>query len=89
MHTFVVLCQRHNVFLRHFMHVLHMHVPSLCVCQCAEEEATRALVLEHGGLEPLALLLKKTDNKELLCAVTGAVWKCSKSSQIATKYEPR
>ena len=46
---------------------------------------TRSLVREHGGLEPLATLLKPSNNKELLCAVTGAVWKCSKSPQNVAK----
>ena len=41
---------------------------------------------EHEGLEPLAALLKNTGDKELLCAVTGAVWKCSKSPENVTKY---
>ena len=40
---------------------------------------------EHEGLEPLAALLKNTEDKDLLCAVTGAVWKCSKSPQNVTK----
>ena len=44
-----------------------------------EEPVTQSVVKENGGLEPLALLLKATDKKDLLCAVTGAVWKCSKS----------
>ena len=47
--------------------------------QCAESEATRQLVQEHGGLTPLVSLLKAVDQKDLLCAATGAVWKCSKS----------
>lgn len=51
------------------------------IMQCAEEESTRSLVREHEGLPSLATLLKVTDNKELLCAATGAVWKCSKSSE--------
>ena len=41
---------------------------------------------EHEGLEPLGALLKNTGDKELLCAVTGAVWKCSKSPENVTKY---
>ena len=53
--------------------------------QCAEEEATRTLVREHDGLEPLASLLKCKDDKDLLCATTGAVWKCSKSRENVTK----
>ena len=40
---------------------------------------------EHGGLTPLAALLKANDNKDLLCAVTGAVWKCSKSPENVTE----
>lgn len=40
---------------------------------------------EHEGLVPLAALLKNTGDKELLCAVTGAVWKCSKSTENVTK----
>ena len=70
-------------------HEFFGHVQSVCVwlcVQCAEEEATRSLVREHEGLEPLALLLKNSGNKELLCAVTGAVWKCSKSAQNVAKY---
>lgn len=41
---------------------------------------------EYGGLDPLVSLLSKTSNKDLLCAVTGAVWKCSKNVQNATRY---
>lgn len=37
------------------------------------------MVREYGGLEPLAALLSVRDPKELLTAVTGAVWKCSGS----------
>ena len=40
---------------------------------------------EHDGLEPLASLLKMKDDKDLLCAVTGAVWKCSKSPENVAK----
>ena len=40
---------------------------------------------DHEGLEPMAALLKTTDNTELLSAVTGAVWKCSKSPKNVAK----
>ena len=41
---------------------------------------------EHEGLEPMAALLKSsTNNTELLSAVTGAVWKCSKSPKNVAK----
>ena len=53
--------------------------------QCAESDATRTLVREYAGLDPLVSLLGKTSNKDLLCAVTGAVWKCSKNVQNATR----
>lgn len=55
--------------------------------QCAEDEETRDLVRQYGGLQPLAMLLNKFDNKELLAAVTGAIWKCSISRDNVTKYE--
>lgn len=37
------------------------------------------MVREYGGLEPLASLLSVREPKELLTAITGAVWKCSGS----------
>lgn len=46
---------------------------------------TQSLVREHGGLDPLAALLKNVGKKDLLCAVTGAVWKCSKSRDNVTQ----
>lgn len=51
----------------------------VCLCQCAEEEETRQLVREFGGMAPLSKLLTVTGNKQLLTAVTGALWKCSMS----------
>ena len=62
-----------------------VRVICLSTVQCAEEESTRTLVREHEGLPSLATLLKVTNNKELLCAATGAVWKCSKSSKNVTE----
>ncbi len=59
--------------------------PTPTPTQCAEEEVTRSLVHSHDGLSPLAALLKVTDNKDLLIAVTGAVWKCSKSKENVIK----
>lgn len=45
---------------------------------------------EYGGLDPLVSLLTNVDNKELLAAATGAIWKCSISpenvSRLATTY---
>ncbi|XP_049737699.1 outer dynein arm-docking complex subunit 2 isoform X3 [Elephas maximus indicus] len=59
---------------------------AMAIYQCAEDEETRDLVRLHGGLKPLASLLSKTDNKERLAAVTGAIWKCSISKENVTKF---
>ncbi|XP_073987694.1 outer dynein arm-docking complex subunit 2-like [Rhodnius prolixus] len=52
------------------------------IFKCAEEEATRRLVREYGGLELLVSLISdeggRTD-KALLSAATGAIWKCAQS----------
>ena len=56
--------------------------------QCAEEEATRSLVRKYDGLAPLAKLLKSALGiMELLVAVTGAVWKCSKTMENVTSFK--
>nr|DBA25137.1 TPA: hypothetical protein GDO54_012703 [Pyxicephalus adspersus] len=65
---------------------LQMHCAS-AIFKCAEDEETRDLVRQYGGLQPLALLLNKFDNKELLAAVTGAIWKCSISRDNVTKFQ--
>ncbi|XP_040290276.1 outer dynein arm-docking complex subunit 2 [Bufo bufo] len=65
---------------------LQMHCAS-AIFKCAEDEETRDLVRQYGGLQPLAMLLRKSDNKELLAAVTGAIWKCSISRDNVTKFQ--
>ncbi|XP_063306867.1 outer dynein arm-docking complex subunit 2 [Pelobates fuscus] len=65
---------------------LQMHCAS-AIFKCAEDEETRDLVRQYGGLQPLAMLLGQFDNKELLAAVTGAVWKCSISRNNVTKFQ--
>ncbi|XP_053323416.1 outer dynein arm-docking complex subunit 2 [Spea bombifrons] len=65
---------------------LQMHCAS-AIFKCAEDEETRDLVRQHGGLQPLAMLLSQFDNKELLAAVTGAIWKCSISRDNVTKFQ--
>lgn len=45
---------------------------------------TRDLVRQHGGLDPLVKLAKDIsiwDDKPLLAAVTGAIWKCAISPE--------
>ncbi|KAM9308678.1 outer dynein arm-docking complex subunit 2 [Gastrophryne carolinensis] len=65
---------------------LQMHCAS-AIFKCAEDEETRDLVRHYGGVPPLAMLLNKFDNKELLAAVTGAIWKCSISRDNVTKFQ--
>ena len=55
--------------------------------QCAEEKETRDLVREYGGLDPLVKLLNKNDNKELLAAATGAIWKCAISPENVVRFQ--
>ena len=49
--------------------------------QCAEDNETRDLVRKYGGLDPLVSLSFNVENKELLAAATGAIWKCSISRE--------
>lgn len=42
---------------------------------------------QYGGLDPLVSLLQKTDNKELLAAATGAIWKCAISPENVTRFQ--
>ena len=55
--------------------------------QCAEEKETRDLVRAFGGLDPLVALLNNTENKELLAAATGAIWKCSITSENVSRFQ--
>ncbi|XP_015278874.1 PREDICTED: armadillo repeat-containing protein 4-like [Gekko japonicus] len=64
---------------------LQMHCAS-AIFKCAEDQETRDLVRQHGGLKPLAALLANSENKELLAAVTGAIWKCAISKENVTKF---
>lgn len=54
--------------------------------QCAEDKQTRDLVRTYNGLQPLVSLLAKVNNKQLLAAATGAIWKCSISVENVAKY---
>ena len=58
----------------------------VCV-QCAEEKETRDLIRKYGGLDPLVGLISKTDNKELLAAATGAIWKCAISPENVIRFQ--
>ncbi|NXN56925.1 ARMC4 protein, partial [Rynchops niger] len=64
---------------------LQMHCAS-AIFKCAEDKETRDLVRQHGGLEPLSVLLGNSENKQLLAAVTGAIWKCAISAENVSKF---
>lgn len=55
--------------------------------QCAEEKETRDLVRQYGGLEPLVALLGNKENKDLLAAATGAIWKCAISPENVVRFQ--
>ncbi|KAK7500939.1 hypothetical protein BaRGS_00007819 [Batillaria attramentaria] len=65
---------------------LQMHCAS-AIFKCAEEKETRDLVRQYGGLDPLVALLKQVDNKELLAAATGAIWKCAISPENVSRFQ--
>ncbi|ORX85545.1 ARM repeat-containing protein [Anaeromyces robustus] len=56
------------------------------IFKCAENEEARDFVRVHGGLAPLVNLLNKKDNKELLVAATGAIWKCSQNLENVKEF---
>ena len=67
---------------------LQMHCAN-AIFKCAEDhppgegpgKKTRELIRQYGGLEPLAKLIQNKENKPLLAAATGAIWKCSISAE--------
>ena len=65
---------------------LQMHC-ARAIFKCAEEKETRDLVRQYGGLDPLVALLEITENKELLAAATGAIWKCSISPENVQRFQ--
>ncbi|XP_031728280.1 armadillo repeat-containing protein 4 isoform X1 [Anarrhichthys ocellatus] len=65
---------------------LQMHCAS-AIFKCAEDKLTRDLVRTYSGLQPLVSLLSKADNKQLLAAATGAIWKCSISMENVAKFQ--
>lgn len=48
------------------------------------------MVRQHGGLDPLVALAKDLElrsNKQLLAAVTGAIWKCAISPENVRRLD--
>ncbi|KFU96666.1 Armadillo repeat-containing protein 4 [Chaetura pelagica] len=64
---------------------LQLHCAS-AIFKCAEDKVTRDLVRQHGGLQLLSALLDNSENKQLLAAVTGAIWKCAVSGENVSKF---
>ncbi|XP_005156286.2 outer dynein arm-docking complex subunit 2 isoform X1 [Danio rerio] len=65
---------------------LQMHCAS-AIFKCAEDKHTRDLVRQYDGLKPLVTLLNEAENKQLLAATTGAIWKCSISMENVAKFQ--
>lgn len=61
------------------------------IFKCAENDpVTRDLVRQCGGLDPLVAMAKdpKTkENKPLLAAVTGAIWKTAITEENVRRYD--
>ncbi|CRK87151.1 CLUMA_CG000960, isoform A [Clunio marinus] len=56
---------------------------SSAIFKCASDKTARDIVREAGGLESLVAIIKDKsirENKALLAAATGAIWKCSGSA---------
>ena len=45
------------------------------------------MVRQFGGLDPLVALLANSDNKDLLAAATGAIWKCAISEENVLRFQ--
>ncbi|XP_011498142.1 PREDICTED: armadillo repeat-containing protein 4 [Ceratosolen solmsi marchali] len=62
---------------------------ALAICKCAVNKVTRDMVRESGGLDPLCKLVKNKEvheNKNLLAAVTGALWKLAMSPENVVRF---
>ncbi|KAJ4433774.1 hypothetical protein ANN_16086 [Periplaneta americana] len=60
------------------------------IFKCAQDSITRDLVRQHGGLDPLVKLAKDKsiwEDKPLLAAVTGAIWKCAISPENVRRLD--
>ncbi|KAI5750917.1 hypothetical protein M8J77_002423 [Diaphorina citri] len=56
----------------------------------AADEVTRSLVREHGGLDPLVSIIKNEknrQNKPLLAAATGAIWKSAMNQENVRRLD--
>ncbi|XP_059485785.1 armadillo repeat-containing protein gudu [Neocloeon triangulifer] len=66
---------------------------ALAIFKCAEEKATRDAVRQNGGLDPLVEMLKSetamkdANNKAIVAALSGALWKCAISPENVRRLE--
>jgi len=65
---------------------LKMHCASAIRKICEDRESSEIVRIDKALL-PLVELLQYTDNKDLLVAATGAIWKCSLAPQNAAIFE--
>lgn len=69
--------------IRHLQRSQNMDIQMNCasvIFKCGDNPAIRNIIRENNGLKPLKDLLDSTDslqNKPLLSAITGAIWKCA------------
>lgn len=59
------------------------------IFKCAMDPRTRDLVRQAGGLDPLVAMAKDSQlqqDKKLLAAVTGAIWKCATSKENVVRF---
>lgn len=72
--------------------VNHLNSPNLdlklqcssAIFKCGVDRTVRRMVREANGLEPLVAITKDKairENKPLLAAATGAIWKCAASDK--------
>ncbi|XP_017781924.1 PREDICTED: armadillo repeat-containing protein 4 [Nicrophorus vespilloides] len=60
------------------------------IFKCSEDAMTRDMVRQAGGLDPLVTMAKDVvsrEDKNLLAAVTGAIWKTAISKENVERYE--
>nr|CDS33949.2 armadillo repeat containing protein 4 [Hymenolepis microstoma] len=65
---------------------LQMHCAAT-IFKCADDKEFRELIRKYGGLQPLIEILSHHENKELLAAATGAIWKCAASPGNAKELQ--
>lgn len=60
------------------------------IFKCSENAITREMVRQSGGLDPLVSMARNPKTKEdkpLLAAVTGAIWKTAISSENVERFD--